>query len=102
MCWLYWVLCKTLPYSGEAVAHEFQAETKKLLDIVARSLYTDREVLCPCFIVAGVLMGVCDLQVFVRELISNASDACEKLRHRQQLSKDVTCVPIQQALCGLF
>ena len=41
---------------------EFQAETKKLLDIVANSLYTDKE-------------------VFVRELVSNASDALEKRRH---------------------
>jgi len=43
---------------------EFKAETKKLLDIVAKSLYTDKE-------------------VFIRELISNASDACEKLRFLQ-------------------
>ncbi|CAH8520505.1 unnamed protein product [Schistosoma turkestanicum] len=39
----------------------FQAETQKLLDIVAKSLYSDRE-------------------VFVRELISNASDAIERLK----------------------
>lgn len=44
--------------------YEFKAETKKLLDIVAKSLYTDKE-------------------VFIRELISNASDACEKLRYLQ-------------------
>lgn len=54
--------------SGNSTAHEFQAETRKLLDIVARSLYTDRE-------------------IFVRELISNASDALEKLRHRVLLEK---------------
>ena len=42
--------------------HEFQAETSQLLEIVAKSLYTDRE-------------------VFVRELISNAADALEKVRH---------------------
>jgi molecular chaperone HtpG len=42
---------------------EFQAETKKLLEIVASSLYSDRE-------------------VFIRELVSNASDALEKLRYR--------------------
>lgn len=47
---------------------EFKAETKKLLDIVAKSLYTDKE-------------------VFIRELISNASDACEKLRFRQGASQ---------------
>ena len=39
--------------------HEFKAETKKLLDIVAKSIYTDKD-------------------VFLRELLSNASDALEK------------------------
>ena len=47
---------------GNVQSLEFQAETKKLLDIVANSLYTDKE-------------------VFVRELVSNASDALEKRRH---------------------
>jgi TNF receptor-associated protein 1 len=55
---------------GSAVKHEFQAETRKLLDIVARSLYTDRE-------------------VFIRELISNASDALEKVRHAQLLGNQL-------------
>jgi TNF receptor-associated protein 1 len=50
-----------------AQTHEFKAETKKLLDIVAKSLYTDKE-------------------VFIRELISNSSDACEKLRFLQTTS----------------
>lgn len=44
--------------------HSFQAEIQQLLSIVIHSLYTDRE-------------------VFVRELISNAADACEKLRFLQ-------------------
>eukprot|EP00574_Skeletonema_japonicum_P003577 CAMPEP_0201714254 /NCGR_PEP_ID=MMETSP0593-20130828/811_1 /ASSEMBLY_ACC=CAM_ASM_000672 /TAXON_ID=267983 /ORGANISM="Skeletonema japonicum, Strain CCMP2506" /LENGTH=744 /DNA_ID=CAMNT_0048203519 /DNA_START=21 /DNA_END=2255 /DNA_ORIENTATION=- len=48
--------------SGEEM--EFQAETRQLLDIVTHSLYTDKE-------------------VFLRELVSNASDALEKLRHVQ-------------------
>jgi len=56
--------------TGPAHRHEFQAETRKLLDIVARSLYTERE-------------------VFIRELISNASDALEKVRHRQIVGKEI-------------
>lgn len=48
--------------SGGTDKHEFKAETRMLLDIVARSLYSENE-------------------VFVRELISNASDALEKFRY---------------------
>ena len=51
-------------------AHEFQSETKQLLDIVVNSLYTDKE-------------------VFVRELVSNASDACEKARYMQVTTPDM-------------
>jgi molecular chaperone HtpG len=40
----------------------FQTEVGRLLDIVAHSLYTHKE-------------------IFLRELISNASDACDRLRH---------------------
>ena len=43
---------------------EFKAETRKLLDIVAKSIYTDKE-------------------VFLRELMSNCSDALEKQRYRE-------------------
>ena len=49
---------------------EFQAEIKQLLDIVIHSLYTEKE-------------------IFARELVSNASDALEKLRHLQLTEKDV-------------
>lgn len=50
--------------------HFFQAEIKQLLDIVVHSLYTDRE-------------------IFVRELISNASDALEKVRHELLTNPDL-------------
>ena len=48
--------------------YKFKAEVKQVLDIVINSLYTDKE-------------------IFVRELVSNASDASGKLRY-SKLSKD--------------
>src|SRR3954466_9952668 len=50
--------------------HHFQAEIQQLLDIVIHSLYTDKE-------------------IFVRELISNGADACEKLRFTQSSGQTV-------------
>ena len=50
--------------------HSFEAEVQQLLDIVINSLYTDKE-------------------IFVRELVSNASDSLEKLRHLQLTEKSV-------------
>jgi molecular chaperone HtpG len=50
--------------------YSFQAEVGKILDIVAHSLYSQKE-------------------VFLRELISNASDACDKLRYRALTEPDL-------------
>lgn len=44
-----------------AVERPFQADVARLLDLVVHSIYSDRD-------------------IFLRELISNAADACEKLR----------------------
>jgi len=55
---------------SQTETHHFQAEIQQLLDIVIHSLYTDKE-------------------IFVRELISNAADACEKLRFTQSSGQSV-------------
>ncbi|MEK7277011.1 MAG: molecular chaperone HtpG, partial [Chloroflexota bacterium] len=49
---------------------EFRAEVRQLLDILAHSLYTDRE-------------------IFLRELISNASDALNRLQFEMLTNRDV-------------
>ena len=53
-----------------AEKHQFQAEIQQLLNIVVHSLYTDKE-------------------IFIRELISNAADALEKLRFLQTSGQSI-------------
>ncbi|KAI8065773.1 Hsp90 protein-domain-containing protein [Gongronella butleri] len=62
--------------TGEEQVYEFKTETKRLLDIVANSLYSEKE-------------------IFVRELISNAADALEKLRHLQATENVDTGKPLE-------
>ena len=50
--------------------HAYQAEVGRLLDIVANALYSERE-------------------IFLRELISNAADACDRLRYQALTEPDL-------------
>ena len=50
---------------------KFKTEVSKLLDIVINSLYSEK-------------------YIFLRELISNASDACDKLRYYSLMKPEVT------------
>lgn len=45
-----------------AASHAFQADVARLLDLMVHSVYSERD-------------------IFLRELVSNAADACEKLRY---------------------
>ena len=61
----------------------FQAEVAQLLHLVTHSLYSNRE-------------------IFLRELISNASDACDKLRfeglNNNALYEDAPSLEVRVAL----
>lgn len=65
--------------TGAAEKLEFQAETRMLLDIVAKSLYSESE-------------------IFVRELISNASDALEKFRYLSKSGEAATLTSADRPL----
>ncbi len=58
---------------NQTQTHQFQAEVAELLHMMVHSVYSERE-------------------IFLRELVSNASDACDKLRYeaisRPELSND--------------
>lgn len=67
---------------GATSRHEFQANTKQLLDIVAKTLYSEKE-------------------VFIREIVSNASDALEKLKYQVMIGEAVadSNLPLQINIC---
>ena len=50
--------------------HAFQADVSRLLHLMVHSIYSDRD-------------------IFVRELVSNAADACEKLRYEALSNSDL-------------
>ncbi len=58
------------PDSRQPETKKFKAEVAQVLDIVIHSLYTHRE-------------------IFIRELVSNASDALEKMRRETLVARDI-------------
>src|SRR4030042_5274741 len=57
----------------------FKAETRQLLDILIHSLYTERE-------------------IFLRELISNASDALTRMSFEMQKNRDILDPDVELAI----
>ena len=60
-------------------SYEFKTEVRKLLHIITHSLYTNRE-------------------IFLRELVSNASDALDKLRFAEAKGEEIAASELESAI----
>ncbi len=57
--------------AADGQSHAFQADVARLLDLMVHSVYSDRD-------------------IFLRELVSNGADACEKLRYEALADPSLT------------
>ena len=62
---------QTQQASSETETHSFEAEVSRLLHLMVHAVYSNKD-------------------IFLRELISNGADACEKLRHEALTNSDLT------------
>jgi molecular chaperone HtpG len=60
-------------------SYEFKTEVRKLLHIITHSLYTNRE-------------------IFLRELVSNASDALDKLRFAEAKGEEIAAAELEPSI----
>lgn len=68
-----------VPTTSASTSVPFRAEVRQLLDILARSLYTDRE-------------------IFLRELISNASDALSRMQFETLTNREILDPDVELAI----
>ena len=76
----------------------FQAEVNRMMKLIINSLYRNKEVFkIFCFKLIW-WCNISNFQIFLRELISNASDAIDKIRLMALTDKDALAATTEQTI----